>query len=375
MKKWTRKTCLNRRACSSQTEELWQYWDENREIASFQVDVTVGKPLDVMALKGASLQQIRDYANLLQRKANELYAPDRGKRDVSLCPCCEFDTDNGPSAFSVFGVAYQRCFECGHTFVRFQPEIESLTEVFADSEDYSVVYTDKKSLEVRLNQVIKPKLAWVAQTYRRHRQRELESVLDVGAGGGHFIEGCRRAGMKAEGYEISKSSRRFAKEAFGLTLRGDNFLEPNCQITNFDVMTFWGLLEYTPEPRKFIEVARRHLDCDHGMLIIEVPRIDCVSSAIQKECPATVARHLDPTTHVNCFSDASLATVLFANGFKPVAAWYFGMDAYELFVQAALQLGISDGLERLAHLIPGMQASFDESLACDDIVIAAVPLC
>jgi hypothetical protein len=87
-----------------------------------------------------------------------------------------------------------------------------------------------------------------------------------------------------------------------------------------------------------------------------------------------VARHLDPTSHVNCFSDASLATALVTTGFKPVAAWYFGMDVYELVVQLALQLGDPSAVERLAPWIPELQASLDAARLCDDVIVAALPL-
>lgn len=109
------------------------------------------------------------------------------------------------------------------------------------------------------------------------------------------------------------------------------------------------------------------------MLVVEVPRFDCLSTAIQKEFPATVARHLDPTSHVNCFSDASLATALYNSGFKPIAAWYFGMDIYEYLVQ--LSIHSDPGLiEKCASLIPSLQAGVDHAQWCDDLVIAAVPM-
>jgi hypothetical protein len=111
------------------------------------------------------------------------------------------------------------------------------------------------------------------------------------------------------------------------------------------------------------------------MLIVEVPRIDCVSTAVQEPLDAVVARHLDPTSHVNTFSDGSLLTALVRNGFRPVAAWYFGMDAYELLVQIAARCGedAASVMERGADLIPYVQARLDDARACDDIVVACVP--
>lgn len=373
MGKWSREVAfagLDR----SRRREVWSYFEGDKKVDSFDVDVALGKPLDIVGLKGTSLEEVADYASFLQEKARELYAPGRKKREIKACPCCDADTTTAPAAFSVFGVPYKRCSVCQHAFVQSQPTLEDLSEVFAESAEHSSVYVDKASLEIRLAQIVKPKLDWAAEVYRRHYGREIQSLVDVGAGGGHFVEAARRSKLRAEGYEISRASRRFAKEAFGLDLLDKDFLAPDDGQRNFDAITFWGLLEYTPEPKRFLETARARINKEEGLLVVEVPRFDCVGTVTQKACPERVARHLDPTSHVNCFSDASLATALYSSGFRPVAAWYFGMDAYELFVQLAFQLDDTGALDKLAHLIQPLQAAFDSAQLCDDIVVAAVPL-
>jgi hypothetical protein len=108
------------------------------------------------------------------------------------------------------------------------------------------------------------------------------------------------------------------------------------------------------------------------MIIVEVPRYHCLSTAIQKACPQYIARHMDPSTHVNCFSDSSLATALFDSGFRPVKIWYFGMDAYEIFVNLALASGDTGALGKWAEHIPLVQSFLDAARLCDDIVVAAV---
>jgi 2-polyprenyl-3-methyl-5-hydroxy-6-metoxy-1,4-benzoquinol methylase len=335
------------------------------------VSVRTGKPLNVLALKGTSLQETRAYADFLSTKAAALMRPELPRRVVTSCPCCRADSRDAEPVARVFGMDYARCPGCGHAFVRVQPVPEALTEVFAESEEHSAAYIDRRSLEVRLEQVVRPKLDWVRDTYRRCRGAEVGSVDDVGAGGGHFVAACRRAGLRADGYELSRASRRFAREAFDLDLLDRDFLAD--ADATADVFTFWGLLEYTPEPRAFLDAARARLDGRRGMLVVEVPRFDCLGSAVQAACPDTVARHLDPTSHVNCFSDESLATALLESGFRPVAAWYFGMDAYEVLVQLSLK-GDPELFRRAADLIPPLQATLDAGLLCDDLVVAAVPL-
>jgi 2-polyprenyl-3-methyl-5-hydroxy-6-metoxy-1,4-benzoquinol methylase len=365
---WTRTSELGGVPRAIATER-WDYRAAATSL-SCEVEITIGKALDVLGLKGTALSDVSDYAAFLKATAARLYAPDAPRRTLALCPACGADTP-APDAITVFGQGYARCGTCGHGFVQQQPTAATLDAVFSGSDEHAAAYVDRAGLEIRLAQIIAPKADWVLANYRRLYGRAPRSALDVGAGGGHFVEGMRRRGIAAEGYERSRASRRFATEVFGVTLRDDDFLA--AALEPRDVVTFWGLLEYVPEPRRFLDQARRCLAPENGLLIVEVPRLDCFGTAVQREMPENVARHMDPTSHMNAFTDVSLATVLIETGFHPVAAWYFGMDMYEFLVQAALRLGETRVFAELAELIAPLQASLDQGRQCDDLVIAARP--
>jgi 2-polyprenyl-3-methyl-5-hydroxy-6-metoxy-1,4-benzoquinol methylase len=87
-------------------------------------------------------------------------------------------------------------------------------------------------------------------------------------------------------------------------LRGEDYLSSTARSARYDAVTCWGLLEYTPEPARIVAAAREQLDDGSGMLIIEVPRADALSSAVQVQFPGAVWRHLAPSSHVNIFSDS-----------------------------------------------------------------------
>jgi hypothetical protein len=61
-------------------------------------------------------------------------------------------------------------------------------------------------------------------------------------------------------------------------------------------------------------------------------------------------------------------------GFAPCAAWYFGMDAYELLAQVALRLDDESVLDRTEDLVPVLQGGLDRGRQCDDLVLAAEPV-
>jgi 2-polyprenyl-3-methyl-5-hydroxy-6-metoxy-1,4-benzoquinol methylase len=242
---------------------------------------------------------------------------------------------------------------------------------YEEDAEISSIYTDPATQEVRLRDVVAPKVAWTSEAFAGVRGRQPRSLLDVGAGGGHVVAGARRAGLAAEGIELSRSSRRFAQEALGVELAGTDFLADPSPGGAPDVITMFGLLEYTPHPARFLERAQELLG-DEGLLVVEVPRADCVSTAVQEPHGSVIARHADPTTHVNLFSDGSLAELLWRAGFTPVSVWYFGMDAYELAVQVALAAGDAV-METLTGPLAALQATLDGGRLCDDVIVAAVP--
>lgn len=372
-RRWTRTRSLSLPRGRGETSEVWTLLDGDMTVASYPLQVTLGKPFDVLRMKGQSPDLIRNWTAQVQKAVAELYAPTTPRRRVAHCPCCSAPIDGTEEFCRIFGVAYHRCPSCSHVFVKDQPAPDVLTRMFAENDDYAQDYVSKESLEQRMREIVQPKLDWVRATYHRHYGWEPESAVDVGAGGGHFVACCGQAGLKAEGYEINKAAVRFAKTTLGVELTREDFLAARRDGPGKDIATCWGLLEYTPEPSKFVAAARRCLAEERGMLIVEVPRADAFGSAVQTQFPDAVWRHLAPASHVNIFSDASLATLLHRNGLRPIAAWYFGMDFYELLTQFAADLDDQRLTDRLGHLVAPMQAWLDCAEFVDDLIVAAVP--
>lgn len=344
-------------------------WLRSDDVA-IDVALRVGKPLDVVALKGGtSLDETRAYAAELDTAARRLYGTPGPAIDG--CPCCAAPAAEAADAPVVLGVTYRRCSRCGHLFVGTQPAPEALDARYEEDAEISSIYTDPATQETRLREVVAPKVSWTREAFVAAHGREPAGLLDVGAGGGHVVAGARRAGLAAEGIELSRSSRRFAADALGVELSGADFLADAPPGDRPDVITMFGLLEYTPHPLRFVQRARELLAPD-GLLVVEVPRGDCVSTAVQAPDGAVVARHADPTTHVNLFSDAALAELLWQGDFTPVAVWYFGMDAYELAMQVALTTG-ERALDSLTGVLSELQAALDGARLCDDVIVAAVP--
>jgi hypothetical protein len=122
-----------------------------------------------------------------------------------------------------------------------------------------------------------------------------------------------------------------------------------------------------------LNAASKILLGKEGLVITEVPRWDCLSSAVQSVFFNSIVRHLDPLGHINCFTDSSLATAFKESNFDIVAAWYFGMDAYELFTQISYLLNKNKVIKEMGEYIPEFQGRLDLARLSDEMVFVGKP--
>lgn len=173
-------------------QEVWQY-ELDQNVQRFDVDVRIGKPLDVMSLKGTGLAETKEYGDFLKETAAKLYTDDQEYATLGNCVMCGHENADSTPVLSVYCVDYHRCGSCGHVAVQKQPVQAVLDEIFSESETHSSIYIDEKTLAVRMEQVVNPKLNWVADQYKARFGRELTSLMDIGAGGGHFVAGAKKS--------------------------------------------------------------------------------------------------------------------------------------------------------------------------------------
>ena len=197
-------------------------------------------------------------------------------------------------------------------------------------------------------------------------------MLDVGSGAGHFVEACRRQGIDTHGIELSESSREFAKNTWDLDLDGSDFLETS-DYSDYDVVTFWGLLEHTPNPKQILAKGYEVLSKDSGMVISKLPRWDSLSSASQRINPDSIIRHIDPMGHIMLFSDASAAELYVQCNFTPKVAWYYGMDVYETLMQVGTKLDHYVCLTKSGNFQMELLLFLDEARFSDGICLVGVP--
>jgi len=173
-----------------------------------------------------------------------------------------------------------------------------------------------------------PGLDWYELTYQERDSRDLplepghryflaapphtsgRRLLDVGCGVGNFLAVAARSGYSVTGIEMNRNAARIARQRLGLdtvfSLDLDHFAAAH-PAAQFDVVTFFEVLEHQSHPREFLQCVRR-LIAPSGFVALSVPNRDRWRKAQEVvDCPPN---------HLTRWNAAALKTFLSFNGFE-----------------------------------------------------------
>lgn len=349
---------------------------EKKPAAMDGIDTRLGKPLDIVSFKSDVVNNFSSHVSKIKSIRKTLFKSKR-LQNVTKCPVCGASSKNSTFATDVYGGRFHECQGCTHCYLINRPGKSELKNFYTRNARYALTYTsrDKKALSIRLRDVVRPKAEWTVEKFKKLYGRKPRTILDVGAGAGHFVHVCREMGMDAHGIELSKSCIQFSKKIFDIDLEPKDFVSSWKDFSGIDIVTFWGVIEHTPNPVELLKAAhkllRKHKD---GLVVTEVPRWDSLSTMVQRLFPDSVVRHLDPLGHVSLFTDRSLSAAFEKSSFLPVSRWYFGMDAYELLIQLANMTGEGRIMQKASKHINDIQGEVDNNLLSDIIVLAGKPI-
>jgi 2-polyprenyl-3-methyl-5-hydroxy-6-metoxy-1,4-benzoquinol methylase len=178
---------------------------------------------------------------------------------------------------------------------------------------------------------------WRARQVERLAGGRPGRVLDVGCGRGHLLEAFRRRGWSVEGTELSESSARQPREAFGLQVHVGPLESIALPRGAFDAVTMWHVLEHVPDPVPLLAEIGRLLR-PGGVFMVGVPNFG------SPEAKATRGGwfHLDVPRHLVHFTPETLRALLAQAGLSEVAASWFApeFDAFSFVQSAENRLGL-----------------------------------
>jgi 2-polyprenyl-6-hydroxyphenyl methylase/3-demethylubiquinone-9 3-methyltransferase len=99
-------------------------------------------------------------------------------------------------------------------------------------------------------------------------------VLDIGCGGGAFMEIMKKRGHRTVGIELNPARRNYC-QSIGLDVLGSPIESWSETPDQFDLITLWDVIEHVNYPRTTIEATFHHLE-KGGALILDTPSRDAL---------------------------------------------------------------------------------------------------
>lgn len=98
-------------------------------------------------------------------------------------------------------------------------------------------------------------------------------ILDVGAGGGFFLSLIKKEGGDVEGVELSDSRAFYAHDKYAVAITKRPLEDVGywaSRYNQFEVVTFWDVIEHVNYPQATVEAAAQLLG-DDGLIFIDTP--------------------------------------------------------------------------------------------------------
>lgn len=135
------------------------------------------------------------------------------------------------------------------------------------------------------------------------------TLLEVGCGGGYFLEAARAAGIAVRGVEPAADGAEHARARLDLDVTTGRFEDVPLR-GPFDAVCAFHVLEHVHDPAAFLAHARGLLAAG-GLLALEVPNLDSARARRDRERWF----NLVPDYHLWHFSPASLPRLVERAGF------------------------------------------------------------
>jgi 2-polyprenyl-3-methyl-5-hydroxy-6-metoxy-1,4-benzoquinol methylase len=156
-----------------------------------------------------------------------------------------------------------------------------------------------------------PPLGWPVDSRYRYLPRRPGRVLDVGAGGGHWLELAAEGGWSVAGAEPDPVAReRMTSRGMPARPSAEAWFD---EAGTFDVVTMNHVIEHVHDPKQLLAAAFRLLK-PGGRLYVETPNVDALGHKIYGR--DWIA--LDPPRHLLLFNRTSLRNAVRAAGFRSI---------------------------------------------------------
>ena len=213
-----------------------------------------------------------------------------------------------------------RCDDCHFLFTQDVPSPQTIGAYY-ESSHYSPHHA-KSGLMGRIYSAVRHVMLRRKANLAHRYAARTGTLLDIGAGCGHFLSHMQKRGWMVAGCEQSEVARQSAQSLFGLALAGDVWTA-NYAPGAFDVITLWHSMEHIHDLHGLWSRLRQWLS-DDGTLVVAVPNCSSADARFYGSDWAA----WDVPRHLWHFSLETFSALAAQHGFRVVATHRLPLDVY-----------------------------------------------
>jgi 2-polyprenyl-3-methyl-5-hydroxy-6-metoxy-1,4-benzoquinol methylase len=230
---------------------------------------------------------------------------------TATCPVC--GADGAHELWQEGDWDLRRCADCDLVFVANPPDEERLAALYSLEAGFhsELVAEDPASTDH-------------AERNARHQLHLIEAVqapgrlLDVGCATGVFLAAAEAGGWKVHGVELNADTAAIARDR-GLEVTTGTLDALPDELSGFDAVTMWDVIEHVPDPVGLLRDAHERL-APGGRLWLATPNVDGAFPRASLKVADRVGRwpHPEPPYHLSQFSERTIRHALGRAGFHDV---------------------------------------------------------
>ena len=298
-------------------------------------------------------------------KVNKFY-----KKQKKRINCKNCNLKLGKKFIKNFLISFSICKRCNHLNGEFEDTKKFTQWLYQTdgnfSKNYAINYL--KDYNNRVKHIYLPKVKFLKQTIK-----EKINLLDIGAGGGHFLKALEMQNIKATGIEsnINLTNLGAKKNKKNKLIKLDlnksySYLKNQKEINTVSLI---GVLEHLEKPHDLLKAFNQS---SAKYLYISVP-LYSLSVFLENSFSHVYPRQLSDG-HTHLYSEKSLNYLAKKNKLKIIGEWWFGTDIADLYRSLSLSKNILDKniyqnelQKNFLYHIDALQAVLDKNKKCSEV--------
>jgi 2-polyprenyl-3-methyl-5-hydroxy-6-metoxy-1,4-benzoquinol methylase len=328
-------------------------------------------PIDIFGMKSNIVTNYEVFVRAMRREALSIA---ESSLSPATCPICE--SEQSTLAMVVHGLRWRHCTGCTHVYHNEAISMDRLEQLYTDVTGefpYSHIYSEDPAIQkIRLESAATRKVDYISSFLQKDDGSRTARWLDIACGNGDVLGVAKSRGYDVMGIELSGELVKVARASHGIPVY-EGTLPAYCSENpdeKFDVLGFIGILDALPNAMEYLRLAAEMAN-PSALIVINVPHVNSISGAIAGSFPAQAVRFAFPN-QFHLFTEQSLQTALRNSGFEPIAAWYYGMDIYELINTISYdspQFRTSKARDILVGLVNELQQVIDAARLSDEVLM------